>query len=90
MINSVLFDRCYGKGAFDRLRSMLEDPTVPYEHIAKNIGLTKQRIGQLAKDFGVDGRKRERERISRRPPFVTKDDYPSAVQRKASSLACGQ
>jgi hypothetical protein len=33
--------------------------TVIYEDIGKNLGLTKQRIGQLAKDFGVDGRQRE-------------------------------
>jgi hypothetical protein len=66
MINSALFDRRYGKGAFERLRSMLDDPTLTYERIAKNLGLTKQRIGQLAKDFGVDGRQREHERIVRR------------------------
>jgi hypothetical protein len=33
---------------------MLADPAFAYERIAKNLGLTKQRIGQLAKDFGVD------------------------------------
>jgi hypothetical protein len=48
MINSVLFDRRYGKGAFDRLRSVLEDPTFPYERIGKNIGLFKQPYGACA------------------------------------------
>lgn len=56
MINPVLFECRYGKGAFDRLRSMLNDSTVAYERIAKTLGLTKQRIGQLANDLGVDGR----------------------------------
>ncbi len=59
---------------------MLADPTVTYERIAKNLGLTKQRIGQLAKDFGVDGRQREHERIVRREPRVIKVDYPPGVR----------
>jgi hypothetical protein len=42
---------------------MLNNPAFPYERTARNLGLTKQRIGQLAKNFGVDGRQRERERI---------------------------
>jgi hypothetical protein len=49
---------------------MLADPTVTYERIAKKLGLTKQRIGQLAKHFGIDGRQREHERIARREPRV--------------------
>jgi hypothetical protein len=43
VVSKRLFNRRYGKGAFARLRSMLADPTVIYEHIAKNLGLTKQR-----------------------------------------------
>jgi hypothetical protein len=70
------FDRRYGKGAFVRLRSMLDDPTVPYERIARNLGLTKQRIGQLAKHFGIDGRQREHERIARHWPRVINVEYP--------------
>jgi hypothetical protein len=54
--NKSLFDRRYGKGAFARLRSMLDDSTVTYERIAERFGFSKQRIGQLAKEFGVDGR----------------------------------
>jgi len=74
------FDRRHGKGAFARLCSMLADPTVTYERIAKNLGLTKQRIGQLAKDFGVDGRQREHERIVRREPRVINEEYPPAIR----------
>ena len=71
---------------------MLNDSTVPYERIAtargvrpapldaKNLGLTKQRIGQLAKDFGVDGRQRERERIVRRELRVIRFPYPPDVR----------
>jgi hypothetical protein len=55
MPSQRLFDCRYGKGAFARLRSMLDDPTVAYEHIAKNLGLTKQRIGQLL--FASSGRR---------------------------------
>ena len=53
MTSPSRFDRTHGKGAFLRLCSMLADPTVTYERIAKNLGLTKQRIGQLDKNFGV-------------------------------------
>ena len=64
MVIEQRFDRRHGKGAFLRLCAMLADPAVTYERIAKNLGLTKQRIGQLAKDFRIDGRQREHERIS--------------------------
>jgi len=70
MVIEQRFDCRYGKGALDRLRSMLDDPTVTYKRIAKNLGLTKQRVAQLAKDFGVDGRQREHERTVRRWPRV--------------------
>ena len=61
MVIEQRFDRRHGKGAFLRLCAMLADPAVTYERIAKNLGLTKQRIGQLAKDFRIDGRQREHE-----------------------------
>src|SRR5438034_984592 len=81
------FDRRHGKGAFARLCSMLADPTVTYERIAKNLGLTKQRIGQLAKDFGVDGRQREHERIVRREPRVINEEYPPAIRAVVRKIA---
>jgi hypothetical protein len=88
MPNKRLFDRRYGEGAFARLRSMLADPTITYERIAKNLGLTKQRIGQLAKDFGVDGRQREYERIVRREPRIIKKfkEYPSEIRAVMNTL----
>jgi hypothetical protein len=90
MASLALFDRRYGKGALARLRSLLDDPKITYGDIAKQLGVTKQRIGQLAKEFGVNGRQRERERISRRPPFITKDDYPSAVKAVIRAIRhCG-
>jgi hypothetical protein len=86
MPGTYLFERRYGKGALAHLRSMLDDPTVTYERIAKNLGLTKQRIGQLAKDFGVDGRQRERERIVRRDPRVIKLAYPPGVRSVVNKI----
>jgi hypothetical protein len=88
MISPARFDRIHGKGTFARLRSMLAEPTITYERIAKNLGLTKQRIGQLAKDFGVDGRQREYERIVRREPRIIKKfkEYPSEIQAVMDKL----
>jgi len=78
-LNTVL-TALHGIGAFARLRSMLADPAFAYERIAKNLGLTKQRIGQLAKDFGVDGRQREHEGIVRREPRVINKEYPPDIR----------
>jgi hypothetical protein len=90
MTTPARFDRRYGKGALARLRSMLDDPTVTYERIAKNLGLTKQRIGQFAKDFGVNGRQREHERISGRAPRITREDYPHDVRAVIRNIRrCG-
>jgi hypothetical protein len=80
MRSKSLFEHRYGKGALARLRSMLNDSTVTYEGIAKKLGLTRQRIGQLAKDFGVNGRQRERERISGRVPRIIREGYPSDIK----------
>jgi hypothetical protein len=35
MVSPARFDRRYGKGAFERLRSMLDDPTFTYERSIK-------------------------------------------------------
>jgi hypothetical protein len=40
------FDHFHGKGAFVRLRSMLNDPRFAYQHIANKFGLTRQYIAQ--------------------------------------------
>jgi hypothetical protein len=47
-----------------------------------------KRIGQLAKDFGVDGRQREYERIVRREPRIIKkfQEYPSDIQAVMNKL----
>ena len=65
---------------------MLDDPTVAYERIAKNFGLTKQRIGQLTNDFGVNGRQRKHERIVRRWPRVMKLAYSTDVRSVISKI----
>jgi hypothetical protein len=60
MTSPARFDRRHGKGAFLRLRSMLDDPQFAYQHIANKFGLTRQYIAQLANELGIDGRQRER------------------------------
>lgn len=60
-----------------RLRSMLDDPQFSFQKIGQQFGLTKQRISQLAREFGIDGRKREHERTLTR---VIEKDYNPGVQ----------
>jgi hypothetical protein len=48
------------------LLSLLIDSQHTYEAIGRRFGVSKQRIGQLALIMGIDGRQRERQRISRR------------------------
>ncbi len=74
------FDRTHGKGAFRRLRSMLDDPGFVYQQIGSRFGLTRQRIAQLAKELGINARQRQRERALRREPSVIKKQYPPGVQ----------
>jgi hypothetical protein len=38
------FDRTHGKGAFHRLRSMLDDPGFAYQHIGTKFGLPSIRL----------------------------------------------
>jgi hypothetical protein len=78
------FDRRRGKGAFARLRSMLNDSQFAYQQIANKFGFTRQYIARLAKQLGIDGhqrrRQRERLRMLRREPRVIKIDYPVGIQ----------
>ncbi len=74
------FDRTHGKGAFRRLRSMLDDPGFVYQQIGSRFGLTRQCIAQLAKELGINARQRQRERALRREPSVIKKQYPPGVQ----------
>jgi hypothetical protein len=90
VVSERLFDRRYGKGAFARLRSMFEDPRFTYQHIANKIGLTRQRIAQLANELGINGRQRERVRVSRREPRVhiikKFKEYPSDIRAVMNKL----
>jgi hypothetical protein len=82
MFSKHLFDRRYGKGAFDRLRSMLDDPQFAYQDIANKFGVTRQYIAQLANELGINGRQRQHQRTLRRGPHVIKnfDVYPRDIQ----------
>jgi hypothetical protein len=83
MPSKRLFDRCYGTGAFARLRSMFDDSGFAYQHIANKFGLTRQYIAKIGKGLGIDGgrrrRQRERERVLRRDPRVIKVAYPPGI-----------
>jgi hypothetical protein len=88
MPSQRLFDRRYGKGAFDRLRSMLADPASAYQDIADKLDLTRQRISQIANELGINGKHRQRERWSRRGPHIVKrfKEYPSDIQAVINKL----
>lgn len=76
------FDSSHGKGAFARLRRMLQESTLSYAQIGYDFGITRQRVSQLAQHFEIDGWRRARERIKRRPPWVAnkRDEYRFAVR----------
>jgi len=82
------FDRTHGKGASARLRSMLGDPGFAYQLIANKFGLTRQYIAQLANELGINGRQRERVRLSRREPRIIKKftQYPSDIRAVMNKL----
>jgi hypothetical protein len=82
MTSPARFDRRYGKGAFARLRSMLEDPGFAYQHIGNKFGLTRQYIAQLANELGINGRQRQRERTLRRGPHIVikRVEYPAHIR----------
>jgi hypothetical protein len=88
MINSALFDRRYGNGAFARLHSMLDDAAFTYQQIANKFGLTRQSIALLANELGFKGRERERVRLSRREPHIIKKfrQYPSEIRAVMNKL----
>jgi hypothetical protein len=88
MLSKDLFDRRYGKGAFNRLRSMLDDPRFTYQHIANKFGLTRQYIALRANEFGINGRQRERVRFSRHEPRIIKkfEEYPSDIRAVMNKL----
>ncbi|HYT56594.1 MAG TPA: hypothetical protein VEQ38_17960 [Verrucomicrobiae bacterium] len=84
MVSKHRFDRIHGKGAFARLRVMLDDPAFSYQHMAKTFGLTRQRIAQLANELSINGSRRYRQRESmrmlHRAPRVIKVEYPPGIR----------
>src|SRR6266581_4477083 len=88
MTSPARFDRIHGKGAFLRLCSMLGDPEFADQHIANKFGLTRQYIAQLANELGINGRQRERVRLSRREPRIIKKfrQYPSEIRAVMNKL----
>ena len=88
MTSPARFDRRHGKGTFLRLRSMLDDAAFAYQHIANKLGLSKQYIAQLANELGINGRQRERVRLSRREPRIIKkfEEYPSDIRAVMNKL----
>jgi hypothetical protein len=80
MANNHSFDRVHGKGAFDQLRSMLDDPGFTYRQIGRKFGLTRQRIAQLAKELGVNAKQRQRKRTLRREPYLITKPYPLGIR----------
>jgi hypothetical protein len=80
MANNHSFDRVYGKRAFHRLRSLLDDPGFAYQQIGNKFGLTRQRISQLANESGVDARQRQRERTLRGKPYIITKQYPPPIR----------
>lgn len=67
------FNRKHGNGALARLRVLLQEPSLTYAQIGFKIGLSKQRVSQLAQQFKIDGRRRLRKRArSHAPPKINK------------------
>jgi len=73
------FDRTHGPGSLSRLQSLLSDSHYTYEAIGRRFGVSKQRIGQLAQKFAIDGRQRERQRNLRRLAFSHGVGYSADV-----------
>jgi hypothetical protein len=67
---------------------MLGDAAFTYQHIANNFGLTRQYVAQLAKELGINGRRRQRERMLRREPRIIKQfkEYPSDIRAVMNKL----
>ena len=74
------FDHFHGKGAFVRLRSILNDSRFAYQHIANKLGFTRQYIAQLPNELSINGRRRQRSRTLRREPRIIKVEYPPSIR----------
>jgi hypothetical protein len=81
-----LFDRIHGEGAFARLRAMLDEPALNYQSIGRRFRISRQRVGQLAKELRVDGRRRQRQRTQHAVAFYSGRDYAADVQAVVRKL----
>ena len=79
MTSPAEFDRRHGKNAFSRLRSLLDDPQNSYTMIGNKLGLTRQRVSQLAKELGIDTEERRRRRVQPTSPRVFEQGYSAVV-----------
>lgn len=43
---------------------MLDDPSFSYDRIARRFGITRQRVGEIAAQVGIDGRRCQSERAA--------------------------
>jgi hypothetical protein len=62
---------------------MLHDPALSYQDIARQFRISRQRVGQIAKQLGVDGRNRQRQRALRARTFYDSGGYPAEVNTVA-------
>jgi hypothetical protein len=81
-----LFDEIHGKGALERLCSMLNDPALSYDSIARRFRISRQRVAQIAAQLGIDGRRRQRQRSLRTPSFQDNGRYPAEVRAVAHAV----
>jgi hypothetical protein len=73
------------KESLERIRSILRDTLLDYPSIARSFGVTPQRVGQIARDLGIDGHKRQRQRTFRPIQFEGRA-YPPAVRAVAREI----
>jgi hypothetical protein len=83
-----LLDHCDKQEALPGIRSMLADPTLCYQAIGQHLGVTRQKIAQIAAKMGVDGRRRQHERHLRiaAAVFQQEPDYPPNIREAERRL----
>jgi hypothetical protein len=88
MIDEHSFDNSYGKGAFVRLRRMIEERTLTFAQIGYEFGINKQYVSKLAQLFGINGRQRQRERTNSHPLRVEnrRQEYPPTTRQVLDEL----
>jgi hypothetical protein len=53
-LRRTAFEDRYGAGSFDRLLELLEQPCVPFAHIAGHFGVTRERVRQWQREWFPD------------------------------------